>query len=128
MSLTRQLLGREAEAAAEGLLRRKGYRILERNVRVGRGELDIVARMGETLVFVEVKARRTDRYGGVAYAVTAQKKRQLIQLAARYLSRRRLESQPCRFDVLLYDAGGAASPVLEHIESAFEVAGDDRRW
>jgi len=128
VSLTRQLLGREAEAAAERLLRRKGYRILERNVRVGRGELDIVARVGETLVFVEVKARRTDRYGGVAYAVTAQKKRQLIQLAARYLARRRLEGQPCRFDVLLYDAGSSASPVLEHIESAFEVAGDDRRW
>lgn len=128
MSLTRQLLGREAEAAAEGLLRRKGYRILERNVRVGRGELDIVARMGETLVFVEVKARRTNRYGGVAYAVTAQKKRQLIQLAARYLARRRLERQPCRFDVLLYDAEDSAFPVLEHIENAFEVASDDRRW
>ena len=128
MSLTRQLLGGEAEAAAEGLLRRKGYRILERNVRVGRGELDIVARAGETLVFVDVKARRTDRYGGVAYAVTARKQRQLIQLAARYLARRRLERQPCRFDVLLYDAGDSASPVLEHIENAFEVAGDDRRW
>ncbi len=128
MSLTRQRLGREAEAAAEGFLRRKGYRILDRNVRVGRGELDIVARSGETLVFVEVKARRTDRYGGVAYAVTAQKERQLIQLAARYLARRRLERRPCRFDVLLYDAGDAASPVLEHIENAFEVAGDDGRW
>ena len=128
MSLTRQRLGKEAEAAAERLLRQKGYRILDRNVRVGRGELDIVARVGETLIFVEVKARRTNRYGGVSYAVTAQKERQLIQLAARYLARHRLERQPCRFDVLLYDAGTPASPVLEHIENAFEVAGDDRRW
>lgn len=128
MSLTRQLLGKEAEAAAERLLRQKGYRILERNVRIGRGELDIVARSGETVIFVEVKARRTDRYGGVAHAVTARKERQLIQLAARYLARRRLERQPCRFDVLLYDAGDPASPMLEHIENAFEVAGDDRRW
>ena len=127
MSFTRQLLGKEAEAAAERFLRRKGYRILGRNVRVGRGELDIVARMGETLIFVEVKARRTDHYGGVAHAVTARKERQLIQLAARYLARRRLERQPCRFDVLLYDAGGAA-PILQHIENAFEVAGGDRRW
>ena len=127
MSLTRQLLGKKAEAAAERFLREKGYRILDRNVRVGRGELDIVARMGETLVFVEVKARRTDHYGGVAHAVTARKERQLIQLAARYLARHHLERQPCRFDVLLYDAG-APAPVLEHIENAFEVAGGDRRW
>ncbi len=128
MSLARQRLGMEAEAAAERLLRRKGYKILDRNVRVGRGELDIVARSGETLVFVEVKARRTDRYGGVAHAVTARKERQLIQLAARYLARHRLERQICRFDVLLYDAGNPASPFLEHIKNAFEVAGDDRRW
>ena len=127
MSLTRQLLGKEAEAAAERFLREKGYRILDRNVRVGRGELDIVARMGETVIFVEVKARRTDHYGGVAHAVTARKERQLIQLAARYLARHHLEQQPCRFDVLLYDAG-APAPILEHIENAFEVAGSDRRW
>lgn len=127
MSLTRQLLGKKAEAAAERFLREKGYRILDRNVRVGRGELDIVARMGETLIFVEVKARRTDHYGGVAHAVTARKERQLIQLAARYLARHHLERQPCRFDVLLYDAG-APAPVLEHIENAFEVAGGDQRW
>ena len=128
MSLTRQRLGKEAEAAAERLLRQKGYRILDRNVRVGRGELDIVARVGETLIFVEVKARRTNCYGGVAHAVTARKERQLIQLAARYLTRHRLEGQFCRFDVLLYDAGDPVSPILEHIENAFEVAGDDRRW
>ncbi len=128
MSFTRQTLGKEAEAAAERFLRQKGYRILDRNVRIGRGELDIVARVGETLIFIEVKARRTDHYGGVAHAVTARKERQLIQLAARYLARHRLEHQPCRFDVLLYDAGAPDSPVLEHIEHAFEVAGDDRRW
>lgn len=128
MSLTRQLLGKEAEAAAERLLRQKGYRILDRNVRIGRGELDIVARVGETVIFVEVKARRTDRYGGVAHAVTARKERQLIQLAVRYLARHRLERQPCRFDVLLYDASDPVSPSLEHVENAFEVAGDDRRW
>ena len=128
MSVPRQFLGKEAESAAERLLCQKGYRIVDRNVRVGRGELDIVAQVGETLIFVEVKARRTDRYGGVAHAVTAQKERQLIQLAARYLARHRLEHQLCRFDVLLYDAGDPASPILEHIENAFEVAGDDRRW
>lgn len=128
MNLTPRLLGKEAEAAAERFLRQKGFRILDRNVRVGRGELDIVARVGETLIFVEVKARRTDHYGGVSHAVTARKEQQLIQLAARYLARRRLDNQPCRFDVLFYDAANPDSPVLEHIENAFEVSGDDRRW
>ncbi len=128
MTLTPRLLGKEAEAAAEQFLRRKGYRILDRNVRVGRGELDLVARSGETVIFVEVKSRRTTRYGGVWYAVTARKERQLIQLAAQYLARHRLQNQSCRFDVLLYDAGGPGAPVLEHVENAFEVAGDDRRW
>ena len=128
MSLPRQRLGKEAEAAAERFLRQKGYRILDRNVRIGRGELDIVARAGDTLIFVEVKARRTDFYGGVAHAVTARKERQLIQLAARYLAAHRLKHQPCRFDVLFYDARASAAPILEHVENAFEVAGGDRRW
>ncbi len=128
MSLTPQLLGKEAEAAAEQFLRQKGYQILDRNIRVGRGELDIVARVGDMLIFVEVKARRTDHYGGVSHAVTARKEQQLIQLAARYLARHRLENQPCRFDVLFYDAATPDAPILKHIENAFEVSGDDRRW
>ena len=128
MSSTPQLLGKEAEAAAEQFLRRKGYQLLERNVRIGRGELDLVVRLGDTLIFVEVKARRTDRYGGVSHAVTAQKKRQLVQLAARYLARHRLDNQACRFDVLFYDAANPDSPILEHIENAFDVSGDDRNW
>ncbi len=128
MSLTSQRLGKTAEAAAEGLLRRKGYTILGRNIRFGRGELDIVARVGETLIFVEVKARRTSRYGGASHAVTAHKERQLVQLAAQYLAHHHLEQHPCRFDVLLYHATSTGAPVLEHLEHAFEVPGDDGRW
>ncbi len=128
MSLAPHLLGKEAEAAAERLLRRKGYTILDRNIRFGRGELDIVARVGEMLIFVEVKARRTSRYGGASHAVTAHKERQLIHLAAQYLAHHHLEQHPCRFDVLLYHATAPGAPVLEHIEHAFEVSGDDLRW
>ncbi len=128
MSLAAQHLGREAEATAARFLRRKGYTILDRNLRVGRGELDIVARRGETLIFVEVKARRTGRYGGASHAVTARKERQLVQLAAQYLAEHHLEHHPCRFDVLLYHAAAPGAPILEHIEHAFEVSGDDLRW
>ena len=128
MTVTPQRFGKEAEAVAERFLRRKGYTILDRNVRFGRGELDIVARIGETLVFVEVKARRTDHYGGASYAVTPQKERQLIQLAARYLARRQLANQTCQFDVLLYRAEASGRPVIEHVERAFDVSDHDRRW
>lgn len=128
MSLIPHLLGKDAEVAAERFLRRKGYTILDRNVRFGRGELDIVARVGEMLVFVEVKARSTDHYGGVFHAVTAHKERQLIHLAAQYLARHQCKQAACRFDVLLYDATAPGAPVLEHIEHAFEVSGDDLRW
>lgn len=128
MTVTPQRFGKEAETAAERFLRRKGYTILDRNVRFGRGELDIVARIGETLVFVEVKARRTDHYGGASYAVTPQKERQLIQLAARYLAYRQLANQTCRFDVLLYHAEASGRPVLEHVERAFDVSDHDWRW
>lgn len=128
MSLIPHLLGKDAEVAAERFLRRKGYTILDRNVRFGRGELDIVARVGKMLVFVEVKARSTEHYGGVFHAVTAHKERQLIHLAAQYLARHQCKQSACRFDVLLYDATTPGAPVLEHIEHAFEVSGDDLRW
>lgn len=128
MTLNPQRFGKEAEAAAEQFLRQKGYTILDRNVRFGRGELDIVARLGETLVFVEVKARRTDRYGGASHAVTPQKEQQLVQLAARYLAHYQLAKQPCRFDVLLYHAETSGRPVIEHIERAFDVSDRDGRW
>ncbi len=127
MSLA-HLLGKAAEAAAERFLRRKGYTILDRNIRFGHGELDIVARVGETLVFVEVKARSTDDYGGACHAITAHKERQLIHVAARYLARHQFTQYACRFDVLLYNAATPGAPVLEHIEHAFEVSGDDLRW
>lgn len=120
--------GRAAEVAAEEHLCRKGYRILDRNVRYPNGELDIVARDRETVVFVEVKARRSHEFGGASYAVTRQKERRLIQLAAQYVGQHHLQDCPCRFDVILLQGGAQSSCTLDHIENAFEVAGNDLRW
>ncbi len=92
-------LGRAGEEAAVAALRTRGYRILDRNVRLRRGELDVVAEEHGTVVFVEVKARRSAAYGTPAEAVTVQKQRALLRLAAVYLSRRSLAGRPCRFDV-----------------------------
>ena len=113
--------GKEAEKAAEAHLSRKGYRILGRNVRYPQGELDIVAEVGETVVFVEVKARRSDTFGGPAYSVTRLKEQKLVQLASLYIGQHRLEDRPCRFDVILIQGDIPRSSSLEHIENAFEM-------
>jgi putative endonuclease len=128
MSVAGRLFGQAAESEAERYLRRKGYRILVRNARTPSGELDLVTRSGPVLVFVEVKARRSPAHGGAVGAVDGRKQARLVRLAAQYLAKHRLRDQPCRFDVILC-AGGKESPtVLEHIEHAFEVPGDDLRW
>ena len=124
----RRLFGQEGESAAEQYLRDKGYRILARNVRSSVGELDLVAEDGQVLVFVEVKARRTDAFGGAIHAVHQRKQEKLIQLAAQYLARHHLKDRPCRFDVVLLQGANAEASQIEHIQNAFEVPGDDLRW
>jgi putative endonuclease len=124
----RRRVGQEGEAAAEQYLRRKGYRIVAKNLRSSLGELDLVAEDGQVLVFVEVKARQTQEFGGAVYAVHGRKQEKLIQLASQYLARYHLTNRLCRFDVVLLQGGEADSPQVEHIQNAFEVAGDDLRW
>ena len=128
MTSQSQVFGKEAEVAAEHYLQQQGYRILGRNVRFPNGELDIVAQRDGTIVFVEVKARKSEEFGGASYAVTPQKQRRLIQLAAQYLARHQLSDCPTRFDVMLYRCGVQQTGRMEHVVNAFELAGDDRRW
>ncbi len=113
---------------AEQLLRKKGYRILGRNVHVAGGELDLIADDQGVLVFIEVKARRDQHFGGAAYAITSQKKQQIIKLAVCYLSQQNLTNQPCRFDAILVDGNHQDSLQLTHIEQAFEVSSTSRQW
>ena len=124
----RKLFGQEGESAAEEYLRQKGYRIVARNLRSSVGELDLVVEDGRVLVFVEVKARRTDAFGGAIHAVHQRKQEKLIQLAAQYLARHHVKDRPCRFDVVLLQGLGVLAPQIEHIQNAFEVSGDDLRW
>lgn len=99
----------------------KGYRILERNVYLMRKEVDIVAAHGDTIVFVEVKGRRSRRFGLPAEAVGTRKQQHLARLADLYLERKRLRDRPCRFDVVTVEMGSDRGPVFEHIENAFGV-------
>lgn len=104
--------GARAEALAAEYLERAGLTILTRNFRSRRGEIDLVARDGDTLVFVEVRFRARDDYGGAAGSVTASKQQRLVAAARFYLSRLRHEP-PCRFDAVLLDRLDGASIVWE---------------
>ena len=123
-----RLFGQSAESIADEYLRKKGYRIIDRNVRLPSGELDLVARLGDTVVFIEVKSRRTEMYGGVTYSIDKRKEQRIIKLAAQYLAKHHLHSQPCRFDVILCKGGQTMPIEIVHIEDAFEVPGEDLRW
>ncbi len=120
MSLHRVSLGKTGEDLACVELERRGYAILARRFRCRSGELDIVARDGTTLVFVEVKTREGREFGGAAEAVTALKQRRMVRLAQEYLVRHQLGDCACRFDVVSihFDEG---RPSIEVFKSAFSV-------
>jgi putative endonuclease len=101
-----------------------GYRILERGRRLRAGELDLVALDGRTVVFVEVKTRRSADRGSPADAVDKHKQTRVARAAAAYLKRHRLLNQPARFDVVaILWPGGDGEPELRHYRSAFEAVG-----
>ena len=92
--------GVEAELAAARLLRGQGYAILEHRWRFHRHDVDLVARFGATVVFVEVRSRGSDRYGSAAASVTARKQALLARSAAAWLQRHGLPGDTARFDVV----------------------------
>ena len=110
--------GRKGEEVARRFLENLGFTILETNYRYGHGEIDIIARDGEDLVFCEVKARTNDEYGEPEYAVTPQKQTQLKRIARGYMYERRLTAQACRFDVVAIRFHEGV-PELNHLKNAF---------
>lgn len=98
--LTTVVIGATAEERAADALRLGGYRIVERNYRCKVGELDIVAREGPTLVFVEVRSRRTGEFGSALEAVGWRKQQKVSRVAAHYIAARRPRFDTARFDVV----------------------------
>ena len=98
--MDRRKLGRRGEWVALALLVLKGYRPRHRNWRGAGGELDLVVERRREIVFVEVKTRSTDLYGGAVGAVTTQKQKILTRTSSAYLSRFGLWDRPCRFDIV----------------------------
>ena len=121
MTMQRQALGKTGEDLAVEELERRGYAILARRYRTRHGEIDIVARDGETTVFVEVKVRAGAECGTAAEAVTPSKQRRLASMAVDFLARNRLMDQPCRFDVVAIDGVGPSQTITVY-PSAFEVS------
>ena len=119
---SRQVRGKAGEQLACDELRRRGYAILARRYRTRGGELDIVARHHDTLVFVEVKARTSTRFGTPGEAVDWRKRVRLRRMAEDFLARAGLWRVPCRFDVVAVQLpGSGARPHVEVIEGAFDV-------
>jgi len=116
----RQTLGILGENLACAELRARGYEILDRRYRTRFGEIDIVARHGGVTVFIEVKTRDGDAFGGGAAAVTAWKQRRITAMATDYIARRHLHDRPCRFDVVVVDVG-EARPRVEVFPHAFDA-------
>ncbi|HQF51716.1 MAG TPA: YraN family protein [Thermoleophilia bacterium] len=118
---SRRHLGRIAEAAAARHLVTEGWSLVGRNVRVGRGELDLIVRRGDVLAFVEVKARRSTDYGTPEDAVDGRKRRQVARLAELWLAARPWALtgvSEVRFDIVAVDAA-ARPPEVRHLEAAF---------
>jgi len=114
-------IGKIGEKVAAKFLTRKGYRILERNWRIRGGEIDIVAKDNDTMVFVEVKSRTSTEYGTGEEVITSWKIKRLINAAKVYL-RYRGEDYECRFDVIsiLFNERGKAKEI-NHIQDAFTL-------
>ena len=121
---TRRGTGVKGEEEAARFLTRSGYAILDRNVRTRAGKIDLVAKEGKTLVFVEVKTRRDLIEGDPPQAaVHTRKQNRLAKLAHGYLKLKRIRQTPCRFDVvsvILNEEGGVKA--IRHIPNAFSVS------
>lgn len=111
-------VGDEGEEIALRYLLRQGYRLVRRNYRTRHGELDLILRDGDTLVFVEVKLRRGTGFGGPLEAVTGRKQAIIRAVAEQYLAEEQPDFDEVRFDVVGIRLGGASTR-MEHVEGAF---------
>jgi putative endonuclease len=115
-------LGERGEAIAAAYLKGQRFTIIERNFRCKGGEVDIIAREGKTLVFVEVKTRRTLTFGPPQLTLTPFKQRQISKAALTWLAKKKQFNASARFDVIAIVAPDQQVPEIEHIRNAFDLA------
>jgi putative endonuclease len=107
----------EGEELAAQYLANAGFSIVERNYHYGHGEIDIIARENDYLVFVEVKTRTNASFGAPEYSITRGKQKQLLHVAKGYLFEQQIDNVPCRFDVIIVELYNKTE--IRHIPNAF---------
>jgi putative endonuclease len=113
--------GKTGEDIAAAFLKKKRYKIIERNYKCVFGEVDIVARDMNDIVFIEVKSRKSKDFGEPEDAVTLNKQRKISKVALNYLKDRHLDDRDARFDVIAIKLSTEGS-IVKHIKNAFELA------
>ncbi len=113
--------GRSGEREATLFLEKKGYTVLEKNYRRKFGEIDIIARKDDYLVFIEVKTRTGHSHGNPLEAVTVRKQRQISRVAQCYLTEKQLHDTAARFDVVAVNMTKNSAPKIELIVNAFDL-------
>ncbi len=119
--MKRQETGRLGENLAQGFLKKKGYHILETNYRSARDEIDVIARQGNYLVFIEVRTKSSFQYGIPEESITVNKMRHLERAAHNYLQSHEKLDRPWRFDLVAVELDASNNPVrIDLIENALE--------
>ena len=116
--MTTGMRGTRAEELAAKYLTSAGLKLVARNYRSRFGEIDLIMLDGETLVFIEVRYRASNKYGGALASVDAKKQAKLSKTATTYLLKHHALNQPARFDVLCM-SGELSSPIYDWISNAF---------
>ena len=116
--INRRIQGKAGEDLAARFLEQQGLKIIKRNYRFERGEIDLIAEEGDELVFVEVKARRSTAFGSPEDAVTEEKQEQVHTVAEGYLFEQDIDNRPCRFDVVAIEFKNDKA-YIRHIRNAF---------
>lgn len=118
--LDKRGIGTKGELLAVKFLKKKGYKILQRNYRRRTGEIDIVCYDHGTIVFVEVKTRHSDKYGPPELSVTETKKRQIAKVASHYVAEKKIEGVSLRFDVVsIFYSPDKKHPAITLFRNAF---------
>lgn len=123
MTFQRSQLGKFGEQEAADFLKCRGYAILEQNFKTKVGELDIIAREGDYVCFIEVRTKTTDWHGHPFESISMRKRHKLIQTALWYLQQKRLDDAKVRFDVVAIISEEKENPRIELLKNAFEVEG-----
>ena len=121
MQNKQQKFGEKGESLAAWYLKKNGYKIIEQNYRTQLGEIDIIAKEKKTIVFVEVKARKSTRFGNPKWAVTPKKQRKISMVALYYLKTTNQINTKARFDVVAITSN-QDQPQIEIVKNAFELA------